>query len=74
MEGYQQLFNKSLTTVWSAPNYSYKCGNKASVLVLDDNMNFKFNIFEQESTDQDKKDEKGFNISSISKLIPEYFI
>ena len=39
MEGYEWYFDKKLITVWSAPNYMYRAGNKATVMKLDENLN-----------------------------------
>eukprot|EP01064_Diplonema_japonicum_P033039 TRINITY_DN6422_c0_g1_i1.p1 TRINITY_DN6422_c0_g1~~TRINITY_DN6422_c0_g1_i1.p1 ORF type:complete len:330 (+),score=29.90 TRINITY_DN6422_c0_g1_i1:111-1100(+) len=37
-KGYQILFNGKCATVWSAPNYCYRCKNKAAVLEIDDDL------------------------------------
>ena len=40
------MFNEQLVTVWSAPNYCYRCGNVAAILELDEHLARDFTIFE----------------------------
>ncbi|CAN8066137.1 unnamed protein product [Agarophyton chilense] len=66
MEGYKCMFNDTLVTVWSAPNYCYRCGNVAAILTLDDKLQRNFNVFNaapQESRGTTSK-----------RPAPEYFL
>ncbi|KNC86889.1 serine/threonine-protein phosphatase 4 catalytic subunit [Sphaeroforma arctica JP610] len=66
MEGYKMMFDDSICTVWSAPNYCYRCGNVASILELDENLVRKFKIFE--AAPQEER-----NLPS-KKPIADYFL
>lgn len=56
MEGFEKLFHDRLVTVWSAPNYTYRCGNLASVLRLDENLAQQFIVFKK--SDRQEREEK----------------
>ncbi|EKD16730.1 calcineurin-like phosphoesterase [Drepanopeziza brunnea f. sp. 'multigermtubi' MB_m1] len=52
-EGYKYHFTeKSVVTVWSAPNYCYRCGNVASIMNVGEDLVPKFSIFSAVPEDQ----------------------
>ncbi|CAG8619997.1 12338_t:CDS:10 [Cetraspora pellucida] len=66
MEGYKLMFNNTIVTVWSAPNYCYRCGNVAAILELDDKLNKNYKIFEAAP-----QDVRGL---PAKKPAPDYFL
>eukprot|EP00035_Acanthoeca_spectabilis_P022554 m.444400 g.444400 ORF g.444400 m.444400 type:complete len:375 (-) comp19095_c0_seq1:111-1235(-) len=46
MEGFGWHHDKSVVTIFSAPNYCYRCGNSASVLEVDDALNQNIIVFD----------------------------
>ena len=51
-EGYKYMFDDQLVTVWSAPNYCYRCGNIAAVLDIQDPHNREAKLFRAVPDDQ----------------------
>ncbi|KAG6387461.1 hypothetical protein SASPL_152651 [Salvia splendens] len=66
MEGYKWMFNEQIVTVWSAPNYCYRCGNIAAILELDENLEKKFRVFEAAPLES-----RG---AAVKKPPPDYFL
>ncbi|KAF8226947.1 phsophatase-2a [Tricholoma matsutake] len=51
MEGYKLMFDRTIVTVWSAPNYCYRCGNVASILELDEHLAQEYKVFQHAPLD-----------------------
>jgi len=66
MEGHRSMFDDALVTVWSAPNYCYRCGNVAAILELDENLERSYKIFEAAP-----QEARGIPLKNPS---PEYFM
>ena len=60
------MFNDGLVTVWSAPNYCYRCGNDATIMEYDEHMNREFKFFEACPTE--------LRNQPVKKPAPEYFL
>ena len=66
LEGYRAHFNNKLYTVWSAPNYCYRCKNDAAIMKLDQNLSPNFTIF--------KASEQDYQPPPKKNELPEYFL
>lgn len=70
MEGYKEMFDGGLVTVWSAPNYCYRCGNVAAVLRIEDDLDRNYMIFEAVPA----QDDVGNAIIPTKKPQMDYFL
>ena len=46
MNGYNWSHEKNIVTIFSAPNYCYRCGNEAAIMEVDEFMNRVFLQFD----------------------------
>lgn len=71
MDGYEWAHNKGTITLFSAPNYCYRCGNIAAVMEIDEHCNCRetqFDAAERESGTFPTADNKG------ERRVPSYFL
>lgn len=46
LQGYNWCHDRNVVTVFSAPNYCYRCGNQAAMVELDDELKYSFLQFD----------------------------
>jgi serine/threonine-protein phosphatase 2A catalytic subunit len=67
MEGYNWCHNGNVVTIFSAPNYCYRCGNKAAIMEVNDILKCNFSQF-------DPAPRTNGTGGTIKKITPEYFL
>lgn len=65
MEGYNWCHDRNVVTIFSAPNYCYRCGNQASIMELNDKLKYTFLQFDP--TPRNNEVEQ-------ARKIPDYFL
>ena len=65
MNGYNWSHDKAIVTIFSAPNYCYRCGNEAGIMEVDEQMNHNFLVF-------DPAPRRGE--PHVTKRTPDYFL
>jgi serine/threonine-protein phosphatase 2A catalytic subunit len=65
MEGYQWAHSRGVITIFSAPNYCYRCGNQAAIMEVDERM--KFNIIPFDPAPRDD------TFNTFGRM-PDYFL
>jgi len=65
MEGYNWSHEKNVVTIFSAPNYCYRCGNQAAIMEIDEKMGKTFLQF-------DPAPRKGE--PHVTRRTPDYFL
>lgn len=84
------MFDNQLVTVWSAPNYCYRCGNSASIMQVKEDGTTDFKVYlAAEENERDSKSEaarrvsrqskntslrRGADIACESQGLPSYFV
>lgn len=65
MEGYNWGHEKNVVTIFSAPNYCYRCGNQAAIMELDEHLEYTFLQFDPAPRRGEQR---------VQKRVPDYFL
>jgi len=65
-EGYTPTHDKHVVTIFSAPNYCYRCGNQAAIMEVDEHLRHTYMQFDPAPN---KKDDQ-----NVPKRTPDYFL
>mmetsp|Transcript_12551 Transcript_12551/g.14472 ORF Transcript_12551/g.14472 Transcript_12551/m.14472 type:complete len:315 (+) Transcript_12551:38-982(+) len=65
MEGYSQTHDKNVVTIFSAPNYCYRCGNQAAIMEVDEALRTNYLQFDPAPRKGDP---------NVQKRVPDYFL
>mmetsp|Transcript_84035 Transcript_84035/g.184586 ORF Transcript_84035/g.184586 Transcript_84035/m.184586 type:complete len:317 (-) Transcript_84035:33-983(-) len=68
MEGYNWCHDRNVVTIFSAPNYCYRCGNQAAVMEIDEHLKYTFLQFDPPPVQKEPPPEGGV------KRVPDYFL
>ena len=64
LKGYNWIHNSQVCTIFSAPNYCYRCRNKAAIMEIDEHLSYKLLQFYPAPK----------NKTLITKRNPDYFL
>ena len=67
MEGYNWCHDRNVVTIFSAPNYCYRCGNQAAIMEIDEHLKYTFLQFDP-APNQLMQEKDG------PRKIPDYFL
>ena len=70
MKGFNIMHNGLCCSIFSAPNYGFRCGNKAAIMEVDEDLNYKFLQFSASPIQRRKDDINNVN----SKKLVDYFL
>jgi len=67
MNGYNWTHERNVVTVFSAPNYCYRCGNEAAIMEVDEYMKFNFLQFDPAPRQNELP-------TNVTLRTPDYFL